>query len=239
MITAEVFVSPDDNVIIPPFSSKVGKSLLLSPSNVSISPLKYNNKYLIKYSDSPIYLEVFSGKIYSFEVGGEKESVVKALTQLDNKKVFNTFWRVKNVKIHEVEIDFLLENFEVEILTPALIVSPYYKSKRKVFTNKAEYVFFNNLIDVTGLKRGDERLVDYLSVLGSALWEEPSVMRYVKVIYAGKTVIGLTGKLRYSVVAEDKLIKKVLESTIAKGIGSSRRNGFGRVKVVARGGTTW
>ena len=239
MLIAEVYVTPDSNAIIPPFSSKVGKTLLSNPKDISISPLKYRDRYMVKYSSSPVCLEVIGGRTYSFEIGGENERVLKTLANLEERKVFNTVWRLTDIKISEVRVDFLPKFFEVEILTPALIVSPYFKSKRKVFTNKAEYVFFTNLIDVTGLRRGNGRLIDYLSVLSSALWEEPSVMRYEKVVYAGKTVIGLTGKLRYSVVAEDKLIKKVLESAIAKGIGSSRRNGFGRVKVVARGGTTW
>jgi len=239
MLIAEVYVTPDSNTIIPPFSSKVGKTLLSNPKDVSISPLKYKERYMVKYSDTPVYLEVIGGETYSFEIGGENERVLNALSNLEEKKIFNTVWRVADIKISEVKVDFLSRFFEVEVLTPALIVSPYFKSKRKVFTNKAEYVFFTNLIDVTGLKRGDERLIDYLSVLSSALWEEPSVMHYEKVVYAGKTVIGLTGKLRYSVVAEDKLIKRVLESVIARGIGSSRRNGFGKVNVIVRGGTTW
>jgi len=239
MLVAEVYVTPDSNTIIPPFSSKVGKTLLSNPKDVSISPLKYKDRYMVKHFNSLVCLEVIGGETYSFEIGGENERVLNALANLEEKRIFNTVWRVTDIKISNVEIESLPRFFEVEILTPALIVSPYFKSKRKVFTNKAEYVFFTNLIDVTGLRRGDERLIDYLSVLSSALWEEPSVMRYEKVVYAGKTVIGLTGKLRYSVVAEDKLIKRVLESVIARGIGSSRRNGFGKVKVIAGGSTTW
>lgn len=235
MLVAEVFVRPETNAIVPPFSSKVGKTLLSSPKSVSISPLKRNQKYLVKYSDSPAYLEVFGGEIYSFEVGGEREQVVNALTHLDEKRVFNTLWRVEDVKMCEVKVDNLPRSFEIEILTPALIVSPFLKLKRKVFTNKAEYVLFTNLIDVTGLKRGDERLIDLLSLLSSLLWEEPSIMRYAKVNYAGKTVIGIVGKLRYSIIKEHEIIKRVLESAIAKGIGSSRRNGFGRVKVLLNG----
>jgi len=239
MLAAEVYVTPDSNTIIPPFSSKVGKTLLSNPKDVSISPLKYKDRYMVKYFNSPVCLEVIGGETYSFEIGGDNERVLTALSRLEERKVFNTVWRVTDIKIGEVRIDSLPRFFEVEVLTPALIVSPYYKSKRKVFTNKAEYVFFTNLIDVTGLRRGDEKLIDYLSVLSSALWEEPSVMRYAKVVYAGKTVIGLTGKLRYSVVAEDNLVKRVLESVIARGIGSSRRNGFGKVNVIAGDGTTW
>jgi len=231
MLLAEVFVSPENDAIIPPFSSKVGKTLLSNPKNVSISPLKYKGKYLVKCSSSPVYLEAHAGEIYSFEVGGEKEHVVNALAHLDDKKVFNTLWRVKDVEVREVVVDSLPSSFEVTILTPALIVSPYVKSKRKVFTNKAGYVFFNNLIDVTGLSREDKGLVSLISRLDSILWEEPSVMHYAKVVYGGKTVIGIVGKLRYSVVKEDEMIKRILESAIARGIGSSRRNGFGRVKI--------
>jgi len=61
--------------------------------------------------------------------------------------------------------------------------------------------------------------------------EEPSKVGYVSVIYAGRKVIGLIGELRYELLAVDERIIGTLENAIAKGIGSSRRNGFGRIEM--------
>ncbi|WP_338602852.1 CRISPR-associated endoribonuclease Cas6 [Sulfolobus tengchongensis] len=234
VILAEIFVIPETDTIIPPFSSKIGKSLLSNPKNVSISPLKFNGKYLIKYSNVPTFLEVYANKVYSFEVGGNKEEVLMALSNLENKRLFNTLWVVHNVKIDEIRVNRVKE-FEMEVLTPALLVNPFFKTKRKIFTNKASYIFFTNLLDVTGFKRGDEMLHKAISLLDSSLWEEPSIMKYAKVIYAGNEIIGMVGKLRYSVVNEEDIVFKVIENAIAKGIGSSRRNGFGRVRIRING----
>ncbi|QXJ28787.1 CRISPR-associated endoribonuclease Cas6 [Saccharolobus shibatae B12] len=230
MIVAEVFVKPENDAIIP-FSSKIGKSLLLDPKNVSISPLKYKGKYLLKYVSVPTYLEVIGSNVYSFEIGGDEKNVYSALINLDSRHLFNTFWKVIDVEVHEVEVSSIPKNFEVEIMTPALIVSPYVKEKKKVFTNKSEYVFFNNVIDATGLNRGDKKLNEVISRFAQMLWEEPSIMKYASVRYDDKLVIGLTGKLRYSVKGENEILVKVLENAIARGIGSSRRNGFGVVRV--------
>ncbi|QGA53991.1 CRISPR-associated endoribonuclease Cas6 [Sulfolobus sp. E5-1-F] len=232
MMVAEIFIKPENDAIIP-FSSKVGKSLLLLDiKNVSISPLKYKGKYLIKYESDSTFLEVIGGNIYSFEVGGDERSVITALLSLEDERLlFNTLWKVVDVETHEVEVSSIPKNFEVDVLTPALIVSPYVKEKRKVFTNKSEYVFFNNVIDATGLSRGDAKLNEVTSSLAQLLWEEPSIMGYAKVRYDNKLVVGMVGKLRYSVKGEDEILIKVLEDAIVRGIGSSRRNGFGVVRI--------
>ncbi|AWR96113.1 CRISPR system precrRNA processing endoribonuclease RAMP protein Cas6 [Acidianus sulfidivorans JP7] len=228
MIVAEVFVRPENDAIIP-FSSKIGKSLLLDPKNVSISPLKFKGKYLVKYASLPTYLEVTGGNIYSFEIGGEEKEVYSVLINLDSRYFFNTFWKVIDVKVHDIKVNSMPKKFEVEIMTPALIVSPYIKEKRKVFTNKSEYVFFTNLVDVTGLNR--EKLVEIIPKFSRLLWEEPSIMKYANLRYDDKLVLGLTGNLRYSVREEDEILIKVLENAIAMGIGSSRRNGFGVIRI--------
>ncbi|QPG48921.1 CRISPR-associated endoribonuclease Cas6 [Saccharolobus solfataricus] len=231
MIVAEIFVKPESDAIIP-FSSKVGKSLLLDPKNVSISPLKYKGKYLIKYGSVLTFLEVIGGNVYSFEVGGDERNVYSALINLGDKSLlFNTYWKVVDVEVHEVEVSSIPKNFGVDILTPALIVSPYVKEKRKVFTNKSEYVFFNNIIDATGFNRGDVKLSEVISRFAQLLWEEPSIIGYANVRYGDKLVIGMIGKLRYSVKGEDEVLIKVLEDAIVRGIGSSRRNGFGVVRI--------
>lgn len=231
MILAEIFIKPSNNTILPPFTSKVGKTILKDPKNVSISPLKSKGKYLFKNAMSNSFITVESDQIYSFEVGGEDSVVLPLLTRIDNTIAFNTVWNIVDLKVEKPKVH-KVSQFEVEILTPALLVHPHLKSQRKVFTNLPSFLFFTNVLDLTGLKRGDEKLMNLLNLLDSSLWMEPSLMSYIKVIYAGKEVVGFIGKLKYSVVKDEDIIFNVLEDAVVRGIGSSRRNGFGRVKVI-------
>ncbi|BDC17501.1 CRISPR system precrRNA processing endoribonuclease RAMP protein Cas6 [Acidianus sp. HS-5] len=224
---AEVYISPTSNAIIPPFTSKVGKSLLGDAKGISISPLKKGGNYMIKYSTLPTFMEVEEGETYSFEVGGKSEEVIKALTVLEEKRVFNTYWKVKDVKLNEVKVE-PSDCIEIDILTPALLADPFRKDKRKRFTNAFFVVFAVNFMDHFKLTR-EEYSKLALSLEGKVR-EEPSTMSYAKVIYAGKEVVGIVGKFRYTVI-EDESILKALENAVAKGIGSSRRNGFGRISL--------
>ncbi|BBL47204.1 hypothetical protein DFR88_00725 [Metallosphaera sedula] len=103
-----------------------------------------------------------------------------------------------------------------------------------MFTNDPAVVFFVNVMEVTGLPR--EKLCITWEKLGEWLWPEPSLLDYIQVTYAGKVVTGMTGKLRYSLTecADRDSVKKLLENAVSRGIGTSRRNGFGRVEVRVR-----
>ncbi|BCU70139.1 CRISPR-associated endoribonuclease Cas6 [Stygiolobus caldivivus] len=226
-LLAEVVVTPTTSAIIPPFTSKVGKSLVLS-RKVTISPLRVGNTYLVRYSTVPYFMEVEAGKEYSFDVGGDYYDVIDALKGLERKKVFNTVWEVVDVKLREVEFEFK-DKIKVSVRTPALIADPLKKSKKKRFTNLFAFVFAVNFMDHLGLTREEFRGL-ILEVEGKVR-EEPSKVWYETVIYAGKKVVGLVGELRYTLLEEDERVKGALENAIAKGIGSSRRNGFGRVTV--------
>lgn len=230
-LLAEVFVSPSNSTIIPPFSSKVGKTLLGGRHNVSVSPLKRGHDYLVKYSALPHYLEVEAGELFSFEVGGSEGDVIDALSNLEEREVFNTRWEVVDVKIRPVEFD--CRSFDVIIRTPALIPDPFRKDRRKRFTNLFAFTFALNIMDHLGINREEYRGI--MLEIEEKVREEPSRLGYATVIYAGKEVVGLVGTLRYTVLEDDERIRGALENAIAKGIGSSRRNGFGRVEVVCNG----
>jgi CRISPR-associated endoribonuclease Cas6 len=228
-VIAEVYISPSTNAIIPPFTSKVGKTLLGGvKEGISVSPLKKGGKYLVKYSNLPTFMEVEGGETYSFEVGGKSEDVVKALTDLQERKVFNTSWKVEDVKMREAKVerkDFI----EVELLTPALLVDPFRKDKKKRFTNAFFVTFAVNYMDHFKLSR--EEYARIALSIEEKVREEPSTMEYARVIYAGKEVVGIMGKFRYTILEKDEEIFTVLENALAKGIGSSRKNGFGRVSL--------
>lgn len=76
-----------------------------------------------------------------------------------------------------------------------------------------------------------EEYKEMITEIEEKVREEPSRMRYATVIYAGKEVVGMLGTLRYELLEQDERIFRVIENAIAKGIGSSRRNWFGRVKI--------
>ncbi|MFP3203247.1 MAG: CRISPR-associated endoribonuclease Cas6 [Sulfolobus sp.] len=182
----------------------------------------------MKYSNLPTFMEVEGGETYSFEVGGKSEDVVKALTDLQERKVFNTSWKVEDVKMREAKVerkDFI----EVELLTPALLVDPFRKDKKKRFTNAFFVTFAVNYMDHFKLSR--EEYARIALSIEEKVREEPSTMEYARVIYAGKEVVGIMGKFRYTILEKDEEIFTVLENALAKGIGSSRKNGFGRVSL--------
>lgn len=228
-VIAEVYVTPLNNAILPPFTSKVGKTLLGGVNNgVSVSPLKKGGKYLVKCSNLPTFMEVEGGETYSFEVGGKSEEVVNALTNLEEREVFNTTWKIEDVKIREVRVE-RKETVEVELLTPALLIDPFRKDKKKRFTNAFFIAFAVNYMDHFKVTR--EEYAKVALSLEEKVREEPSTMEYVRVNYAGKEVVGVLGKFRYTILEKDERIYAVLENAMAKGIGSSRKNGFGRVRL--------
>lgn len=228
-LIAEVYVSPSNNAVIPPFTSKVGKTMLGGVKDgISVSPLKKGGKYLVKYSNLPTFMEVEEGEIYSFEVGGKSEDVVEALINLQERKAFNTTWKVEDVKMREVKVE-RKDLVEVELLTPALLVDPFKKDRKKRFTNAFFVTFAVNYMDHFHVSR--EEYVRVALSLEEKVREEPSTMKYVKVTYAGKEVLGMMGKFRYSILEKDEEIYAVLENALAKGIGSSRKNGFGRISL--------
>ncbi|MQL56591.1 hypothetical protein GFB69_13055 [Acidianus ambivalens] len=207
----------------------MGKTLLGGvKEGISVSPLKKGGKYLVKYSNLPTFMEVEGGEIYSFEVGGKSEDVVTALMDLQERKVFNTTWKVEDVKMREAKVerkDFV----EVELLTPALLVDPFRKDRKKRFTNAFFVAFAVNFMDHLHVPREDYARI--ATSIEEKVREEPSIMEYAKVIYAGKEVVGIMGKFRYTILEKNEEIFAVLENALAKGIGSSRKNGFGRVSI--------
>ena len=205
----------------------MGKSLVTS-TKVTISPLKKGRSYLIKYSTIPHFMEVEGGNIYSFEVGGNYDDVIYALRDLDKKRIFNTTWEIVDVRLKEVKFN-CKGRIRVSIRTPALIADPLIKSKKKRFTNAFSFVFAVNFMDHLKITREEYRKL--ILELEEKVREEPSEIGYASVIYAGKKIIGIVGKLRYELLEVDERIIGTLENALAKGIGSSRRNGFGRIEV--------
>ncbi|MUN29735.1 CRISPR-associated endoribonuclease Cas6 [Sulfuracidifex metallicus] len=229
-VICRVKVTPSTDAIIPPFSSKVGKTLLGGTKlNVSISPLWDGKKYLFKAGDVPLPMTVYAGDDYWFRIGGDEKDVARAITSLRETKVFNTWWHVRDVEVNQVEnVPSDAKKMVVETMTPAILPDPFNPKKRKRFSNEFVTVFAVNFMDELKFTREDVK--EKLATIEEVVTEEPSWMRWETVNYAGKRVVGVTGKFTYS---SERLgeIMPVLENAIAKGIGSSRRNGFGIVKI--------
>ncbi len=184
---------------------------------------------MFKESDVPTYLEVEGGRSYTFRVGGEEEEMIKALTEISDTRVFNTKWRIEDVRVSSVTLE-CKDYLKVDILTPAIFPDPFVKDEKKRFTNAFFIVFAVNAMDETKLKRGSE-LEKFLFSMERNVSEEPSDYRSVNVIYAGKKVKAILGKMNYRLREYLPELKSILENAQAKGIGSSRHNGFGVVNL--------
>ncbi len=227
-LLAEIEIKPENNTLIPPFTSKVGKTILKN-YRLSISPLFDGEKFIFKESNAPTYVEVEGGKKYTFRVGGEEEEMIKALSEINDIHVFNTKWRIEDVRVSSVTLE--CKNYvKVDILTPAIFPDPFVKEEKKRFTNAFFIVFAVNAMDEMKLKRGSE-LEKFLYDMERNVSEEPSDYRSVNILYSGKKVKGVLGRMNYRIRDYFQELKSILENAQAKGIGSSRHNGFGVVNV--------
>ncbi|AWR95452.1 CRISPR-associated endoribonuclease Cas6 [Acidianus brierleyi] len=227
-LLAEIEVRPENNAIIPPFTSKVGKTILKN-YKLSISPLYDGEKFIFKESDVPTYIEVEGGKTYTFRVGGEEEEMIKALSQINDVNVFNTLWKIKDVKVSSVSLE-CKEYVKVDILTPAIFPDPFVKDEKKRFTNASFIVFAVNAMDEMKLRRGPE-LDKILYDIEKNVSEEPSDYHSINVVYSNKKVKGIVGRMNFRIRGYFPELRSILENAQAKGIGSSRHNGFGVVNI--------
>ncbi|BBG23172.1 CRISPR-associated endoribonuclease Cas6 [Sulfuracidifex tepidarius] len=234
-VICRVKVVPSTDAVIPPFSAKVGKTLLGgTKSNVSISPLWDGKRYLFKSGDAPIPMTVYAGDEYWFRIGGDEREVATAIAGLRDTKAFNTLWHVEDVEVKRVgDLPSDTRRITVETLTPAILPDPFSPKKRKRFSNEFVTVFAVNFMDELRFTREDVK--EKLATIEEVVTEEPSWMKWVTVIYAGKRVVGVVGKFTYSSERFGEMMP-VIGNAVVKGIGSSRRNGFGIVKVTLDNG---
>ncbi|BBD73371.1 hypothetical protein HS1genome_1760 [Sulfodiicoccus acidiphilus] len=228
MLRASITLRPENRVVLPPMTSKLGKVITKGDSSFFVSPVRVDGRYLFRLSKDPLPVEVSPGPCV-VDISGSPEGLIKLLAELKDFHAFNTKWRIEDVKVEDVRVE-CSKGFELSSLSPVLPFDPYVKVKLKRFTNSVDVVLAAPLMDVTSLSRGDELKAE-LEELRRFIIEDPSLLYTVKVIYAGKEVVGMLGKLRYRILRDVPRLTEVLSAAAVRGVGSSRRNGFGRVEV--------
>ncbi len=126
-VSARVHVVPEKSVVVPPFSGKVVKSMLItanngldyvfssrevSPKPIHISPLGYFSEkgsivFLWKSLAMNKTMRVEAGRKYFFHIGFEESIehlVLGALDKLDGIEVFNTKWFLSELEYTVIEL---------------------------------------------------------------------------------------------------------------------------------------
>ena len=124
---AKIVVVPDRNQVIPSFSGKVVKTMLiksdnrleyvftsreLQPKPIHITPLGYIGErgkvvYLWKKEESLSPLRVYGGEKYFFQIGFEESIehlVLDAINGIDGLEVFGVKWYVMEIDYSSIEI---------------------------------------------------------------------------------------------------------------------------------------
>ena len=141
----------DEEAVIPPFSSKVSKTILVSlcpkieamleekkpHKPVIVSPVFRNGQPLVKYSEKG-RLELFPNASYTFYttfIGDSMDYLINALTDIHSKKVKLYEKKVMFLDM-EVELTSFSElqiedndSYKIQFITPALLVLPASREK--------------------------------------------------------------------------------------------------------------
>ena len=208
---AEVWVSPCGDAVIPPFSGKVCKSLLirgnsrllhvfegkgLLPKPVRVSPLGCGGGYLWVRGrgGGGGLLTVSGGEEYFFYVGFDESVshlVFDALNGVDGVEVFNVRWRLLNVKFFKEYIPS--ENprvrlngvgrVVVEFNSPANLFDPFKKTRFKRFMPLAGTVFAYNIGEISRILQRNKYYWELINLANTVLKETPEVWETVEKVF--------------------------------------------------------
>jgi len=196
---AEVWVSPCGDAVVPPFSGKVCKSLLikgnskllhvfegkgLMPKPIRVSPLGYGDTYLWIRSDDRGrgLLTVSAGEEYFFYVGFDESvshMVFNALEHVDGVEVFNVKWRLLNVKYFRENIPSKnprvrlndAESVVVEFKSPVNLIDPFKKTRFKRFIPLAGTVFAYNIGEISRILQRNTYYWQLVNLVNTVLRE--------------------------------------------------------------------
>ncbi len=282
---ARVCVSPDSAAVLPSFTGKAVKTLLIkanprledvfakelkvnvggrearAPKPIHVTPLyrlverngRITEHYLWKKAGAretpPLTVE--PGEKLFFHVGFTEEieyMVLDALQSLDMIEAYNTKWLLLEVEV-DSSTELPSENppiklepgeaVVVEMKTPALLLDPYKPTPYARFLPTPGILLAYNVGDlIRSTSRGKEYL-EAVAAIERALnetWKAVNTVRAVKYIYDGKALPGLYGYVAYKAPTdadlEDLLLAaNALSHAAVMGIGRSRANGFGHVKI--------
>ena len=224
-----ISVSPCSNAVVPPFSGKVCKSLLikgdsrllqvfegkgLMPKPIRVSPLGYGDTYLwVREGKDKGLLTVSAGEEYFFYVGFDESIahlVFSALDNIDGVEVFNVKWKLLNVKYFKESIPsenpkISLDNVRsvvVEFKSPVNLIDPFKKTRFKRFIPLAGTVFAYNIGEISRILQRNKYYWQLISLTNTILRETSEVWKTVErifYIYDGNREPGIVGKVEYKV----------------------------------------
>ncbi|AEE93270.1 CRISPR-associated protein, Cas6 [Acidianus hospitalis W1] len=249
-------VKPDRDAIIPPFTSKLSRSIFLDFSPTYSKFIEAEEPYkpfritVLKDGNTPVYskgngmVTLTGGKIYNFSVTTTLQKVVEEVvrtTSID-KEIFNAKFHVELVNM-EMKEELGLEDsrlYKVLFNTPTLLQPPRPKFKRK--ENRFilfPYVpsFFYSLSSHWN-KFMSEKIVGVTGSKTLYYFREVDYNIRPVTTYYGKTPTrGFIGWVLFELRAKrnSKIrenVRKLLDYANYFGVGKSRSIGFGEVKVL-------
>ena len=199
-------------VVLPPFTGKVVKSLLIrgfggledvfsggfNPKPIHVSPLYYRGRWLWKRGSSgrPISLKCGSDPI--FYVGFREDvadSVFDSVMGINNIELFNAKWSILSIDVEKYELpvrnstlDFdRYDRIIVEFNSPAILVDPYKASPSNPrYLPLAGVLFSYNIGDLLRMHRREHRWeAKYwvtVDIVNAALHEHRRILNYIKSI---------------------------------------------------------
>lgn len=236
----------DHDVIIPPFSSKVSKSVLamLSPSYAKIAedkkPFKPVRVTTLKDSKGRPVLAINNKALmrkdeeYSFSFTFMDEGMVKDLmgkigtvVELWGSKISVDITDLKI--IDEIKVDDS-KYYKVNFITPTLVQPPKKKVKENIFLlYPYSYFFLASIVRHWNANMKEKvNITFYKSLI--YLKELDHGIKPVTANYDGKPIRGFWGWILYEV--RDEKIKKLLSYANLFGVGKSRAIGFGEVLAI-------
>ncbi|AHC52244.1 CRISPR-associated protein Cas6 [Sulfolobus acidocaldarius SUSAZ] len=250
-------VEPEHDVLIPPFTSKLGRQILVQMSKnyseivedsrpykpIRVSVIKdETGKLLFSTGNKKIVLKG-KGKYYftfSFMNAAFLEEI------LQNSQKVLTFWQT-NFKVELTDVK-ITENVEIEdaklykiiFLTPTLLqpLRPSIKRKKNRFILFPYPPYLISSIVRHWNFNNDEKIYNVLGSKALYYFREVDYrLRPITTYYGNKPVRGFTGWTIYQLSARknSKLrenIRKLLGYANYLGVGKSRAIGFGEVKVI-------
>lgn len=204
-----------------------------------------------------VFITIAGEKLF-FNIGCSEDVlsiVLDTLTSIGSSGVelFNTKWFLEEIEFmyynlpfrdeESVPDEFKLNNkksIKIMFRTPALLLDPFKKSKRRRFLPTPGNVFSYNIGDLLRIERNQEYF-NTIILIEAVLNETYNVLKTakpIKYIYENKELPGLTGYVKYMIdwnllnATDSKLfLENIIIHASVMGIGSSRANGFGHVTI--------
>ena len=201
-----VEVRSDSDVLLPPFTGKVVKSLLIranpdlekvfksiySPKPLSVSPLVLRGRVLWKRAGSSMVMKCRGGDRLGFHIGFREDvadMIIDAIHDLNDVVVFNARWRLLEASITSYELPsedtgFDLDGKDMVIVSfrsPAILLDPYKaQPSNPRFLPLPGIVFSYNIGELLRMrsrdKRWDPRYWYLVDIVNAALHEHRRIL---------------------------------------------------------------